>query len=202
MNNLQTQAYLPYRGPRDWTSDPDFMVVAINEKLVHLAEHGIKILAESGFNMVTSLVFPVEYSLVVADDARIGHVPCGPEHDCTDPEVKISGSNMQFGISFKSKSKEGWAELSFDQLATYMDKAWVESFGYVFAQLPGTGHNANDGMWVCADPVDSGEGFFVQCNTIAECVSEAANWLETTVDASMEGVVLRPKLNRLEGVVA
>lgn len=84
---------------------------------------------------------------------------------------------------------------SFEQLAGYMDKAWVESYGNVFVQLPGTDDDG-DGRWLCIDP-DCPDGFCVERDTLWECIEEAASWLEDTVDETMEGAVLRPKLDPL-----
>ncbi len=64
-------------------------------------------------------------------------------------------------------------------------KQWVESFGHMFAGLP-------DGKWVCADTQGGPDGFSVTCDTLDECVEEAADWLEDSIDPDMPGIPPRP----------
>lgn len=191
MNNLKTNAYLPFNSNQDWATDPEFAVIGIDTHLADLVARGIKVLNDHSFNSITSTTIGVEWDLVILDDNDEGYVSFDfdPDYTVQAPDVTI-GSEVMFVFPFKHTSDEGSCSLSFADLAGYLDKAWVESYGSVFVQLPDN-EDGTDGKWLCVDPA-SDEQFAVECDTLMECVAEAADWLEDVIDKSMPGVVLRP----------
>lgn len=195
MRNLKTEAYLPFSSNQDWTSDPEFAVIMIDENLVNLVLRGINALKESGFDTITSTRVSPTYDFIAEKDSDDGYEKFEPEYSVIAPDVVISSHDVQFAFDFKHTSEQGWCELSFEQLAGYMDKAWVESYGNVFVQLPDTDDDG-DGKWLCIDP-NCPDGFCVERDTLWECVEVSASVLEDTVDETMEGAVLRPKLDPL-----
>lgn len=197
MNNLKTYAYLPFNSNQDWTVDPEFAVIGIGTSLADLVARGIKVLNDTGFNSIASSLFGVDWDLVILDDNEEGYVSLDPEYTVQAPDITI-GSEVMFAFPFKHTSDEGWCSLSFADLAGYLDKAWVESYGGVFVQLP-SNEDGTEGKWLCVDPASDAytEEFAVECDTLMECVAEAADWLEDAIDKSMPGVVLRPEYPEL-----
>jgi hypothetical protein len=176
MSNLKTEAYLPFNSNQDWTSDPDFAVIAIDENLVNLVLCGLNALKESRFDTIASSRHPVGWELV---DRGNDYERFESEYTVIAPNVVIS-SRVQFVFDFKNTYEQGWCELSFEQLAGYMDKAWVESYGNVFVQLPDTDDDG-DGKWLCLD-ASREDAFVVECDTLEECIKEAADWLDSMCD--------------------
>lgn len=203
---LQTTAYLGFTSTQDWTSDPDFVAITITEGLALRVAAGLKVLRESGFNSITDTRTGVDWTMLAEHDdgPESGYVPFDPEYTALDPDIRINrgheygdeeSSVIQFIFNFKHTPDEGWCEISGKELAACMDKAWVESYGYVFMQLPDT-DGGIQGKWLCIDPACP-DGFAVECDSLIECVEKAASWLEDTVDETMEGAVLRPKIDGL-----
>lgn len=196
MNNPKTNAYLPFQSNQEWASDPDFAVIGIDTQLADLVAHGIRVLNDIGFDTISSSRFSVEWNIVSEHENGIefGYESFEPEYTLLEPDVVIS-DRLTFKFDIKHSGEEGWCDMSFGALAGYLDKAWVESYGYVFVQLPDTDVDG-DGKWLCIDP-DCPDGFCVECETLWESIEEAASWLQDTIDETMEGVVLRPKYAEL-----
>lgn len=189
MNNLQTESYLPFGSSQQWAQDPEFAVIGINTHLADLAVRGIKVLNDSGFNSIKTSFFHSTWDLVILDDDNKGYESFEPEYALESPDVSI-GSDVTFVFPFSHTDEEGWCRLSFTDLVGYLDKAWVESYGGVFVQLPDSA-DGTAGNWLCIDPA-SDEQYAVECDTLMECVAEAADWLEDVIDKSKPGIVLRP----------
>lgn len=196
MSNLKTNAYLPFHSNQNRASDPDFAVIGIDTQLADLVAHGIMVLNDIGFDTISSSRFGVEWHIVSEheDGIEFGYESFEPEYTLLAPDVVIS-DRLTFKFDIKHAGEEGWCEMSFGELAGYLDKAWVESYGYVFVQLPDTDGDG-DGKWLCIDP-DCPDGFCVERDSIWESIEVAASWLEDTIDETMKGAVLRPKYPEL-----
>lgn len=193
-----TMAYLPFSSSQDWAADPDLMAIEVTKALVDRVDAGLALLRGSGFSSVTDSRISVTWELLTEDqDEDSGYAQFDPEYTLITPDIRINNgyndiSLIQFVCQMKHSADEGWCELHGPELAAYADKAWVESFGYVFVQLP-DGPDGTPGKWLCVDP-DGPDQFQVQCDDLMECIKEAADWLEADCD---EDAPPRPELPEL-----
>lgn len=193
-----TIAYLPFFSTQDWASDPELMAVEITKTLVERVNTGLALLRGSDFGSLTDSKTGITWGLWAEDlDDESAYAPFEPEYTLLAPDIRINNgyndiSLIQFVCQMKHSADEGWCELHGPELAAYADKAWVESFGYVFVQLP-DGPDGTPGKWLCVDP-DGPDQFQVQCDDLMECIKEAADWLEADCD---EDAPPRPELPEL-----
>lgn len=206
---MNTQAYLPFYSSQDWATDPEFALITVTEELAVRITNGIEALYHSGFQAITDTRSGVEWDVVAEDDECSGnYTPYETDYTLQAPDIVISyyshgkervyggSAFVTFTFDIKHSSDSGWAEMSGHELVAYLDKAWVESYGHVFVQLP-DGRDDEIGKWLCVDPCDGPDGFAVQRDSLMECIEEAATRLADTIDADAEAVVPRPQFEIL-----
>lgn len=194
-----TTAYAEYFSSQEWAADPDLMAIEVTKALVERAEAGLALLRGSGFDSLTDAHASFKWGLLVEDDDESsGYALFEAEYTLKHPVLLISdwasstSSSVRFVCDFKHTADRAWCELSGPDLARYADKAWVESYGYVFVQLPDA-PDGTPGKWLCVDPIGP-ERFQVQCDDLMECIEETATWLEAGID---EDALPRPDLTQL-----
>lgn len=194
-----TVAYMEYASSQHWAIDPELMSIEITTHLLDRVEAGLALLRGSGFSEITDTSLGIKWGLLTEGDEGYGYEPFEPEYTLRPPEVTIAesaGSNLsfvQFMCDFEHSADRGWCEISGADLVGYADKAWVESYGHVFVQLPDA-PDGTPGKWLCVDRFGGPDGFAVQCDSLMECIEEAATWLESGLD---EDAFPRPALTEL-----
>lgn len=196
MNNLKTNAYRPFRSNQEWASDPDFAVIGIDTQLADLVVHGIRVLNDIGFDTISSSRFGVEWDIVSEheDGIEFGYETFEPEYTLLAPDVVISNC-LQFKFDIKHSGEEGWCDMSFGELAGYLDKAWVESLGYVFVQLPDDNGVFDPERWACINKGQESAAF-VAYGSLMECIEAVANGLESGSQAFGYDQTMPPHLPR------